>query len=56
MKFTPAQKEDIYEKYMTRIDVIADELENKVHFSPKEIITILLNIIETEDYDNTRKS
>lgn len=35
MKFTPKQKEEIYEKCMERIDVITDELENKVHFSPK---------------------
>jgi len=50
MRFTPEQKEEIYNKYMDTIDRIADDLENKVHFSPKEIITILLNIIETE-YD-----
>jgi|GEM_PF-6902266 len=39
MKFTPQQKEEIYERYMKRIDEIADDLENKTHFSPKEIIT-----------------
>lgn len=50
MKFTKEQKEEIYEKYMKRIDEITDDLDDKVHFSPKEIITILLNIIETEEW------
>ncbi len=50
MKFTKEQKEDIYEKYMKRIDEIADDLDDKTHFSPKEIIAILLHILETEDY------
>ena len=51
MKFTKEQKEDIYVKYMEAIDRISEDLEEKTLFSAKEIIYILLNIIETENYD-----
>lgn len=50
MKFTKEQKEEIYNKYMRKINEIADECDWKTNFAPKEIIEILLNIIETE-YD-----
>ena len=51
MKFTNQQKEDIYKKYIEHIDKISEDLENKTTFSAKEIIHILLNIIETENYE-----
>ena len=50
MKFTQQQKDIIYYKYLEHIDRITEDLENKTHFSAKEIICILLNIIETNDY------
>lgn len=54
MKFTKEQKEDIYVKYMRVIDRISEDLEDKTQFSAKEIIYILLNIIETENYDSRK--
>lgn len=49
MKFTEQQKDTIYYRYLEHINRIAEDLENKTSFSAKEIIHILLNIIETED-------
>ena len=54
MKFTEHQKEDMYVKYMEAIDRISEDLEDKTQFSAKEIIYVLLNIIEIENYDNIR--
>lgn len=51
MKFTAQQKEDIYIKYMETVDKISDDLEDKTSFSPREIINILLHILETGSYD-----
>lgn len=48
MKFTKEQKENIHLKYIERIDRITEECDWKTNFSPKEIIEILLNIIENE--------
>ena len=39
-------KESLYEIYMEKINQISDDLENKTHFSPKEIIQIITDILE----------
>lgn len=49
MNFTPEQKQRIYELYMKEVDAICEECDWVTHFTPKDIIAILLNIIEKED-------
>lgn len=41
-------RELILKRYLERIDGIAEDLPEKTHFTPKEIVNILLNIIEDE--------
>ena len=50
MKFTPEQRQKIYEAYMKKVDEITEEMDWVTHLSPKEIINILLNIIEKGEY------
>lgn len=44
--FSREDRKEIYDEYMEEIDRIADNLEDKSHFHPHEIIDILLNIVE----------
>jgi hypothetical protein len=50
MKFTPEQRQKIYETYMKKVDEITEECDWVTHLSPKEIINILLNIVEKGEY------
>lgn len=50
MKFTQEQRQKIYEAYMKKVDEIAEECDWVTHFGPKEIINILLNIVEKGEY------
>lgn len=50
MKFTPEQRQKIYEAYMLKVDEITEECDWVTHLTPKEIINILLNIVEKGEY------
>jgi hypothetical protein len=52
-------KSKLYEKYMSRINQISDDLEDKSYFYPEEIVDIICDIlhtnpelIEREDIEN----
>ena len=46
MKFTSEQRQEIYELYMKEVDEICEECDWVTHFEPKDIISILLRIVE----------
>ena len=46
MKFTTEQRQEIYELYMKEVDKICEECDWVTHIGPKEIVKILLRIIE----------
>ena len=46
MKFTPEQKQDIYELYMKEINDIAEECEWVTCLSPRDVVKILLRVVE----------
>jgi hypothetical protein len=45
---TMIDRRTLFTKYMTKVNQIADDLEDKTHFTPNEIINMLVDIIELD--------
>lgn len=46
MIFTKQDKELILNQYLTWVDQVSDELEDKTHFYPEEIVHKVLELVE----------
>lgn len=46
MKFTEEQKQEIYNLYMKEVDEICEDCEWVTHFTAKDVVRILLGVIE----------
>ena len=42
-------REQIYNKYMQWVDEVTEDIEWKTHFTPKEIVNKICEIIENEN-------
>lgn len=46
MKFTPEQKQEIYELYMKEVDEITEECDWVSCLTPRDVVKILLEVVE----------
>jgi len=47
MKNIIINREKLFELYMDEVNRISEELEDKSHFTPEELIDIVSNVLET---------
>lgn len=48
MIFTPEDKELILSQYLDWVDQVSDDLEDKTHFYPEEIVHKVLELVENK--------
>ncbi len=42
-------KQKLYEKYMAKVNEISEKCEDKSHFTPKEIVDIISDLLEKDE-------
>ena len=55
MKFTKQYRVEIYNEYMSWVDQVSEDLEDKTYFYPEEIVNKVLDIVETIEQRGVEK-